>query len=60
MCFSPQLSGPHFQPGKCRIERWIFCGHETIEDEMGNPKSSDEPSALVALHNFNQIQVFIH
>ena len=35
LCKDNKLSGPHFSPGKCRIERWIFCGHEQIEDDMG-------------------------
>lgn len=56
LCKDYKLDGPHFQPGKCRIQKWIFCAPDTILDDSGNPKQSDEPSALKALHNFQMVE----
>lgn len=56
LCKDHKLDGPHFQPGKCRIDKWVFCAQEFIDDDNGNPKQSDEPSALKALHNFQMIE----
>ena len=56
LCKDYKLDGPHFQPGKCRIQKWIFCAPDTILDDAGNPKPSDEPCALKALHNFNMVE----
>ena len=56
LCKDYKLDGPHFQPGKCRIQKWIFCASDTIVDETDNLKPSDEPSALKALHEFSMVE----
>ncbi|XP_065652291.1 otoferlin isoform X5 [Hydra vulgaris] len=56
LCKDLKLDGPHFTPGKCRVEKWVFCAKDHILDDNGNPKQSDEPSALKALHNFSMIE----
>nr|XP_047145918.1 otoferlin-like isoform X1 [Hydra vulgaris] len=56
LCKDLKLDGPHFTPGKCRVEKWVFCAKDHILDDNGNPKQSDEPSALKALHNFQMIE----
>ncbi|XP_047135991.1 otoferlin isoform X1 [Hydra vulgaris] len=56
LCKDEGLDGPHYiASGKCRVENMIFAASSTILDEAGNLKTSDEPCALKALHNFHRI-----
>ena len=35
LCKDLKLDGPHFTPGKCRVEKWVFCAQDHILDDNG-------------------------
>ena len=35
LCKDLKLDGPHFTPGKCRVNKWVFCAQENIFDDNG-------------------------
>lgn len=35
LCKNYKLDGPHFTPGKCRVNKYVFCAQDHIIDDNG-------------------------
>ena len=35
ICKDESLDGPHYTPGKCRVENMVFAAPSTVVDEAG-------------------------
>ncbi|XP_053394702.1 otoferlin-like isoform X2 [Mercenaria mercenaria] len=56
LCKDGKVDGPHYQPGKVRVENRIFTAPiEDLEDEDGQRKSMDEHLALAVLNHWQEI-----
>ncbi|XP_060603709.1 otoferlin-like isoform X5 [Ruditapes philippinarum] len=56
LCKDGKVDGPHYQPGRVRVENRIFTAPiEEFEEEDGQRKSMDEHLALAVLNHWEEI-----
>lgn len=55
LCKEYGIDGPYFNEGTCNVGGKIYTADAVIIDEKGKEKESDEPVALEALHNFQDL-----